>query len=259
MERDRIIRLLHGYHQGEKPAASDQSKAIPTPPPEKNTGERPLIPLPDPLTAEPVKASVTKCLLDRRSSRRFDGSPLSLRELSYLLWATQGIRPDERGANGQSGHTVRRTVPSAGSRHPFETYLIVRNVTGLREGIYRYVGSANALAAIAGPVPEEAVTEAACGQVFCAKAPVLFLWSVIPYRTEWRYGTEHSCKAVLLDAGHVGQNLHTACEALGLGTCMIGAYFQESADALLKLDGKEEMTVYMAPVGGIGRTRSRGK
>ena len=57
--------------------------------------------------------------------------------------------------------------------------------------------------------------------------------------------------AILLDAGHVGQNLHLACAALGLGTCMIAAYHQESIDALFGIDGREELVVYMAPVGGI--------
>ncbi|PIS47028.1 MAG: nitroreductase [Elusimicrobia bacterium CG08_land_8_20_14_0_20_51_18] len=250
MNRSKIIRLMQGYHLNERGKKSDQEKGVPAPAAEKSINSSPLIKLPDPLKVKLKKSSVTKCLLDRRSTRQFPDSPVSTGELSYLLWAAQGIRKQKEPSLAH--HIVKRTVPSAGSRHPFETYLIAQNVKGLKKGIYRYVGSKNSLAVVrAGPVSQAEVTKVACGQIFCGKAPVLFVWTAIPYRNEWRYGIEHAGKAVLMDAGHAGQNLHTACEALGLGTCMIGAYFQELADEMLKADGKDEFTVYMAPVGRL--------
>ena len=249
MNRDQILRLMHGYHRDDVVSRSDQQKGLPVPPAEKSIGSAKVIQLPEPFKTNIKKPGITDCILDRKSMRSAADSPLSLDEISYLLWATQGIKKqedDERHAH----HAVKRTVPSAGSRHPFETYLLVRNVTGLKKGIYRYAASANSLVVVGNkPVSQATLSKAVCGQTFCAKAPVLFVWTALPYRTEWRYTIEHSMKAVLLDAGHVGQNLHLACEALGLGTCMIGAYFQESIDKILKVDGKEEFAVYMAPVG----------
>jgi SagB-type dehydrogenase family enzyme len=67
---------------------------------------------------------------------------------------------------------------------------------------------------------------------------------------EWRYHID-SHKVIAIDAGHVGQNLYLACEALGCGTCAIGAYDQEYFDELLELDGEEEFVIYAAPVGRV--------
>ena len=79
-------------------------------------------------------------------------------------------------------------------------------------------------------------------------APVIFLWSVIPYRTEWRYAYE-SDKVIAIDAGHLCQNLYFACEALDCGTCAVGAYDQKTLDSALGLDGTDEFVIYCAPVG----------
>ena len=76
----------------------------------------------------------------------------------------------------------------------------------------------------------------------------MLLWSCIPYRGEWRY-TVRAHKVMLVDVGHVGQNLYLACEAMGLGTCAIGAYDQLKTDAFLRLDGHDEFVLYLAPVG----------
>jgi SagB-type dehydrogenase family enzyme len=179
----------------------------------------------------------------RRSHRSFSDRPLSLEELSFLLWATQGLR--ERLGAG----TALRTVPSAGARHALETYLCVLNVTGLEPGFYRYLPLEHQLLVeFPGNEPGRMLADAAFGQEFLARAPVTFIWSAIPYRMEWRYGLA-AHKVIALDAGHVCQNLYLACEAIGAGTCAIAAYDQEAMDALLRLDGKDEFVIYLAPVG----------
>ncbi|GAJ24920.1 unnamed protein product, partial [marine sediment metagenome] len=86
------------------------------------------------------------------------------------------------------------------------------------------------------------------GQKFVGDAPLVFVWSCIPYRTEWRYHIS-AYKAILIDAGHICQNLYLAAEAIGCGTCAIGAYDQDAMDNLLRLDGEDEFVVYLAPVG----------
>ncbi|MDD2805619.1 MAG: SagB/ThcOx family dehydrogenase [Elusimicrobiales bacterium] len=247
--KDPILNLK-GYLDGVKPKPSDQFKGAPRPDFEKplRAGPR-LIALPDPAGTKLKKADVRKCIADRKSVRAFAAAPVTLRELSLLLWATQGVRElvsDEHHMH----HAIKRMVPSAGSRHPFETYFAARQVDGLPAGIYRYIGSKHAVVLEAKPAGlGSKVSEAAIGQAFCGKAPLFLLWSAVPYRTIWRYGLPKSVKCVLLDAGHIGQNLHLACEALGLGTCMIGAYRQSAMDKLFGLDGKTELAVYMAPVG----------
>jgi SagB-type dehydrogenase family enzyme len=165
-------------------------------------------------------------------------------ELSFLLWATQGIKHI-----AQNGTYFRKTVPSAGARHPFETYLAITKVDGITPGVYRFLASQNALLLVNlhENLPET-ISELTCGQSFCGNGCVFFIWTVIPYRTEWRYGS-YAMKGILLDAGHVGQNLYLACESAGLGTCGIAAYIQEKSDRLIGVNGEDEFSIYMAPVG----------
>lgn len=246
------VALLKGYMDDVEYPESDQIKGVNTPEFEKSVGpDSNIITLPDPASATLQKADVAKCLNDRVSSRSFSDEKLSLEELSFLLWATQGIK-QRLGGPDTMRCTVKRTVPSAGSRHPFETYVAVLDVEGLDNGIYRYIASKNGV--VLHSTPDELssrIIEGTCGQSFCGKAPVFILWSVLHYRTTWRYPMPFATKIIALDAGHVGQNLHLACEALGLGTCMIGAYDQKIIDNLFELDGKEEFAIYMAPVGKL--------
>ena len=188
---------------------------------------------------------------NRESCRVYREQALSLRELSFLLWSTQGIR---RFA-GRSRQVTFRNVPSAGSRHPFETYLFIRSVEGIEPGIYHYLPQGHELEVWENQADyQEELSEALNGQEFAANAPVVFVWSAVPYRTEWRYGLQ-SHKYILLDAGHVCENLYLACEAIGCGTCAIGSYNQEFLDELLgfqpgpSAEKDYEFAVYAAPVG----------
>jgi SagB-type dehydrogenase family enzyme len=185
-------------------------------------------------------------LKSRQSRRKFTPEALSLAELSYLLFASQGLL--EEVGNGYISH---RTVPSAGARHPFETYLAVNRVEGLNPGNYRYLPFSHQLLLLEETENLPALlTVANLGQKFVGDAGVTFAWSCIPYRAEWRY-MDHAHKNLLLDAGHICQNLYLAATALGLGTCAIGAYDQAAMDAVFELDGEDEYIVYLAPVGRI--------
>jgi len=86
--------------------------------------------------------------------------------------------------------------------------------------------------------------------MFVGKSAVAFIWTVIPYRTEWRYGAV-AHKTIILDVGHLCQNLYLASETINAGTCAIGAYSQDKIDQLLGVDGTEEFTIYAAAVGKI--------
>jgi len=121
-------------------------------------------------------------------------------------------------------------------------------VTGLEPGVYRYLPLDHSLAHLGEQIPPEKVTDGCLGQTFCGSCAVTFFWSVIPYRTEWRYGPV-SHKVIALDAGHLCQNLYLSCTAAGLGTCGIGAYDQQSMDSMLGFDGDDEFVIYIAPVG----------
>jgi len=189
--------------------------------------------------------SLSDAIKHRKSHRTFINRSITLYELSFLLWATQGIRRQI-----DRGHAYR-TVPSAGCRHALETYLYVLNCEGLEPGVYRYLPLEHKLLfEFTEDHLKEQIVEAVFGQMYPGKAAVTFIWTAIPYRMEWRYDLA-AHKVIAIDAGHVCQNLYLACEAIGAGTCAIAAYDQEAMDRLLRIDGIEEFTIYLAPVGKI--------
>ncbi len=226
---------------------TDQQKRLPAPPLEKPCpADAPLIDLVAPADLAVGAMPLLEAINLRKSHRSFTDAALSLEELSFLLWATQGVHEVWRG-----GIAARRTVPSAGARHPFETYLLINRVEGLEAGLYRYLSLEHKLLFLRSePDLAEKVSVACNRQGFIGTSAVVFMWTVIPYRTEWRYSFI-SPKIIALDAGHVCQNLYLACEAIGAGTCAIGAYNQALLDALLGVDGKEEFAIYIAPVGKV--------
>jgi SagB-type dehydrogenase family enzyme len=226
---------------------TDQSRGVPPPPLQKPVPvEARIVDLPEPERCLP-RADLAAAIAHRESKRVFAREKLSFEELSFLLWATQGIR----GAP-VAGHALRN-VPSAGCRHSFETYLAVFRVAGLETGIYRYLPLTNQLLLVSQPERlAERAARAALGQDFAGTSAVTFIWATIPYRMEWRYGGA-SYKVIALDAGHVCQNLYLACEAIRCGTCAIAAYDQELMDELVGADGSDEFVIYVAPVGKVSR------
>lgn len=223
---------------------SDQQKGLPQPPLQKPVPEDAEIfdlPAVDPTML--TKKEVYTCLKERRSRRKYIAQTISQKELAFLLWATQGV--DRKMDNN---YATFRPVASAGARHPFETYLWVFNVEGLRKGVYRYLALSHQLLFVKEVEElEEKANAATLGQKFVGDSAVTFVWSCIPYRGEWRYNVV-SHKAMLLDAGHICQNLYVACEAVGSGTCAIAAYDQKLCDELINADGIDEYTVYLSPV-----------
>ena len=225
----------------------DQRKKKPQPPFEIPLEEgQTLIDLPQPDDIDLGSFDLRRAIEERRSHRRYSDDPLSLEELAYLLWLTQGIKEivEKRGV-------PLRTVPSAGCRHPFETYLLINRVDTLEPGLYRYVSSQHKLVALRLDQDiNEQLTKACLGQRHVATSAVTFIWAAVPYRTVWRY-SERSYRYLYLDAGHVCQNLHLAAESINCGVCAIGAYDDDDADKLMGFDPPEMFVVYMATLGRI--------
>ena len=222
---------------------SDQQEQVAMPPMAVVRGGKTL-PLPE------WEVSHFSTLLEgRRSRRAYDGSPLTLEELAFLLWAAQGVRAFRKDT------ATLRTAPSAGARHPLELYAFVNGVEDLEPGLYHYLALENRLELI-NQTPEQGkrLADALAGQVFAGNAPVCLVWTAVPYRSEWRYDNKAQ-KYTLLDAGHSCQNVYLACESLGLGCCAIAAYEQEKLDALLGLpsgpseDKTAEFAIYACCVG----------
>jgi len=232
----------------------DQQKGLEEPPPQKLFPEGAkvfdLTPKTE-FTSKEFPVTLLKAISNRRSRRNYSEASFTLKELSFLLYATQGVQKiglDDR--HGQK-KALKRTVPSGGSRHPFETYLVVQRVENLPPGIYRYLALEEKLLFVKPLDPKkigESLSDLTYSQDFCGSSAVFFIWAVIPYRTEWRYSLI-AHKGILIEAGHVCQNLYLACEAIDAGTCAVAAYDQKGIDELIEVDGDEEFVVYVAPVG----------
>ncbi len=227
---------------------TDQEKKLPQPPLTKAPMTNRSIPLPLDFEKLPLKDNLRELLLKRKSSRVYTQEPMSLLELSFLLWATQGIKE----IRGKSYATIR-TAPAGGARHPFETYLLLKDIEGLEPGAYHYLPMTHRLELLRSMEREELASlmgTSLSDQHWADKSNAVFYWSLVPYRNEWRYGI-YAHRLIMADMGHVGENLYLACAALGLGTCGIGAYDGALCDKLFSLDGEEEFIVYCETVGTI--------
>lgn len=232
---------------------SDQQRGIPHPAHGKVvTGE--LFELPS--FENTVKhTSYVDLLAMRRSERVYSETSMTQEQLAFMLWSAQGVQA-YRGVNHIA---TLRPAPSGGARHPFELYVAVQNVDGLKAGLYRYaplqhVGEKRVAIEWLNAFDDykNQITALLVGQSWAAKAPVVLFFSCIPYRAEWRY-SEAAHRVMLIDLGHTGQNVMLSAAALGLGSCCMAAYDQKLCDSTLGLDGTDEYTVYAIAIGAIER------
>lgn len=202
-----------------------------------------LIELPNPREVELPAVDLRQAIEQRRSRRHYRPDPITLEELSSLLWLTQGVKEVTKRP------ATRRTVPSAGARHAFETLLLVQNVAGLEAGLYRFVAGRHALTSLNAPADiAEQILHACWDQKQIASSAVTFLWVAEWDRMAWRY-VERGYRYLHLDAGHVCQNLYLAAEAVGCGVCAIASYDDETLNRTLGLDGESQFVIYLASVG----------
>jgi len=191
---------------------------------------------------EPSRAiSFDGALKQRKSVRDFKDKAISLGQLGYLLWASTGLQRVEDGYEF-------RTVPSAGALYPIETYVIGNDVRKLESGVYHYSIKEHKLEEIKQGDFRRQIVAAALGQGMCATASAVLVWSAVFDRCKWKYG-QRAYRYIYLDAGHIAENLALAAVSLKLGSCEIGALFDDEVNTILGIDGVEESTILMAAVG----------
>lgn len=198
--------------------------------------------LPEPILQD--HKSFDDILRDRKSIRTYSRDPLDLSQLSFLLWASTGIREIE-------SNFAFRTAPSAGALYPIETYIISHNIEKLKQGIYHYNIRDHALEVIELGDFRREILIAGMNQRMLYDAPVVFVHTAIFQRSKWKYG-QRAYRYIYLDAGHIVGNLSLAIAALGLGGCHIGAIFDDIVNEILKIgNSKEESAIYLTCVGKI--------
>ena len=194
-----------------------------------------VVELPEPRYDSDV--SIEEALLERRSVREYTGEPLTLQEISQLLWAAQGIT-DPRGY---------RTAPSAGGLYPLEVYLVVGDVAGLGAGIYRYRPQGHELVKVRDGDRREELCAAALGQAWVREAAADLVIMAVYETTTAKYG-DRGVQYVHLEAGHAAQNVCLQATAMGLGTVTVGAFHDEQVGEVLGA-AENEQPLYVMPVG----------
>jgi len=172
---------------------------------------------------------------------------VSAEDLSQLLWATQGI-------TARTSYYSFRTAPSAGALYPVETYVLVNRVVGLSAGIYHYDVRRHRLEVLRKGNSGAELTRAALGQEMIREAAFVFIWTAVVARTRRKY-SDRAYRYIYMEAGHICQNAYIAAEALGLGCCAVGAFFDSEVNSLIGIDGKDEVSLYLC---AVGRKRIQG-
>ena len=231
------------------PSLPSSSPANTAPPANVSTPDQPRLTydLPAPNTDGTV--SVEKTLAGRRSQRQYSDEPITLEQLSQILWAAYGISyPAPATPNTAAPNTASlRTAPSAGALYPLEIYAVAGNVVGIEPGVYRYIAEEHKIEmTVEGDVRRQ-LCDAALGQAMVRQAPALLVYSGVFERTAARYG-ERANRYVYIELGHSAQNVYLQTEALGLGTCAIGAFADEDVRRILNLPA-DEQPLYIMPIG----------
>ena len=238
--------VAHRYEETEDDYESDQELKKPEPPLVKPPMTASVLPLPRDFERLPIQQDFLRIINGRKSHRVYTQEPLSLLALSYLLWCSQGVKK----LRGRAYATLR-TVPCGGARHEFECYLALQRVEGLADGLYHYLPMTHKLERLpdTGEL-QPLISESLQGQSWAAKANAVFYYSCVFYRAEWRYGI-YAHPVILMDSGHITQNLYLAATSIGLGGCAIAAVDERCANRAFDLDGEEESIFYAMPVGTV--------
>jgi len=194
-----------------------------------------VIKLPDPVYDS--NTSIERALLVRRSIREYKDEPLTLMEISQLLWAAQGCT-DKRGY---------RTAPSAGALYPLELYIIAGNVIDLPEGIYRYKTCDHELERILEGDKRIELSRAALGQSSVRNCAAIIVISALYEKTTIKYG-ERGVKYVHIEVGHAAQNVYLQAISLNLGTVFIGAFYDNEVKKIIKMK-ENEVPLGIMPIG----------
>jgi SagB-type dehydrogenase family enzyme len=184
--------------------------------------------------------SVEKALAGRRSIREFTASPITIAEVSQLLWAAQGI-------NGTRGDRELRTAPSAGALYGLETYILAANVTGLAQGLYRYTPKGHTITFLIPGDMRAKLSDAALKQSCLTGCAAVIVFATVYERISKKY-VERGVKFAHMEAGHSSQNVYLEAEALGIGTVAVGSFMEGDVKNILGLPEDQE-PLYMMPVG----------
>lgn len=188
--------------------------------------------------------SLEETIKKRRSKRQdeaFSERPVSLKQLSQVLFSANGITGASRGLE-------LRASPSAGALYPIEIYLVANNVLGLEKGVYHYSVSGHNLELVKAGDFRDRVAHAVMNQPGVKESAVVFIFSAIPARTTTKYDLR-GWRYVYMEIGYASENIYLEAASLGLSTTAMSAFYDDELNSLLDLNGKDEMALHIQILG----------
>lgn len=185
--------------------------------------------------------SVEDAILKRRSIRDYSGKPMTIGELSQVLFSAQGITGEIEGEK-------LRAAPSAGALYPIETYVFVNNVSDVEPGLYRYLPFEHSIVLLRRGNLGVELERAALGQDMMKTANIVIALTAVPRRMKWKY-KDRTTRYIFIETGHISQNIYLQATSLGLGSVAVGAFYDDEVSKVLGIYGKEEIPLYLHAVG----------
>jgi putative peptide maturation dehydrogenase len=199
-------------------------------------------------------------LLARRvTCRNFDASrALPLAMFALVLKRVMGAHAEVDVLPGIKA--LKRSHPSGGALHPLDAYLLVQNVADVPSGLYHYHATAHALESMAthdAPTLRTLASTFVADQGFFADAHVMIVLAARFRRTFWKYRNHPKAyRAIVLEAGHVSQNLYVAATELGLGAFVTAAINEIDIERAFGIDALDEGVLAVCGFGIRADTRA---
>lgn len=190
-------------------------------------------------------SQLVKIMRQRRSVRIFSGDPVSLKELSYLLYSSCGIINIDKNLDNS-----RRPYPSAGARFPLEIYTLILNCKEVEKSLYHYNVVEHSLETILNQDLTDWLSHTTGKDVWITKSSIVIIVTGVLDRTRIKYG-DRGYRFVLLEAGHLAQNFCLVAEEQGLGSCVIGGYIDDEVNKLLDIQHTKEVSLYLIVIGKL--------
>ncbi|MBD3403770.1 SagB/ThcOx family dehydrogenase [candidate division GN15 bacterium] len=204
----------------------------------KSYDDAPRFDLPVPVGGD---LTVSEAINERRSIRSYADSPLDLEDLARLLLSANGL-------TGTRGGTAHRAAPSAGALYPIELYVIAQNVKNLPTGVYHFQPKDSSLAQVREGVSKEDVLQAGNQQRWVGAAPATFVITARFNRVTVKY-SDRGYRYAYMECGMVSENIYLQAASSDLATVAVGAFNDDLMNELLGIDGEDEATLLVMPVG----------
>lgn len=192
--------------------------------------------LPDPLRGK----DLIRLMAKRRTVRRAKAVPITLEQVSDCLFSGLGITGWTQNCVGKLPLSM---TPSGGGRNPYEAYVFARNVQGLDRGVYHYSALGHSLERVAG-LEDGDITSLIGGQEWGDDKPCMILLCAHMERTMWKYEDPNAYRVIMIEAGHIGQNIMLVATENGLTACPTAALDHTRAKEILGLKDITQAPIY---------------